>query len=101
MDANLVGDYPHKPSSVSHTHAYLIPTVLAELGQVSWPEAGASRRVFDLGCGSGSTAGALAKRGFEVIGVDPSQDGVSIARDRYPEMTFRVGSCYDDLAAQF
>ena len=39
------------------------------------------RRCFDLGCGNGSVAAAVAARGWKVSGVDPSDDGIARARE--------------------
>jgi 2-polyprenyl-6-hydroxyphenyl methylase/3-demethylubiquinone-9 3-methyltransferase len=58
-----------------------------------------ARRVFDLGCGNGATARLLAAQGWEVAGVDPSQEGVALARAS--GLDLRVGSAYDDLAGEF
>jgi 2-polyprenyl-3-methyl-5-hydroxy-6-metoxy-1,4-benzoquinol methylase len=57
--------------------------------------------VFDLGCCNGATAAALAGRGYEVTGVDPSDQGVRIARQAHPGLRFEQGSCYDDLAGKY
>ena len=40
------------------------------------------RTVLDLGCGTGAHAVRLAQRGYEVVGVDLSEDMLRIARDR-------------------
>src|SRR5918999_4062684 len=50
--------------------------VLAERGDL------AGRRVLDVGCGTGSLAGALADRGARVWGVDPSEEMLAVARSR-------------------
>jgi ubiquinone/menaquinone biosynthesis C-methylase UbiE len=42
----------------------------------------AGRRVLDVGCGTGSLAGALAERGARVWGVDPSEEMLAVARSR-------------------
>lgn len=53
-----------------------------------WPflqrflEAGPSRRILDLGCGTGEHARFLAGRGFEVIGIDRSPRMIARACDR-------------------
>ncbi|MFF0572118.1 class I SAM-dependent methyltransferase [Streptomyces sp. NPDC004041] len=39
-----------------------------------------ARRVLDIGCGTGVFALLLAERGIEVIGVDPAQASVDVAR---------------------
>src|SRR5438132_11835889 len=38
-------------------------------------------RVLDVGCGPGRHALALARRGIDVVGVDLSDDFISLARD--------------------
>ncbi|MEO3761734.1 class I SAM-dependent methyltransferase [Streptomyces sp. B8F3] len=39
-----------------------------------------ARRVLDIGCGTGVFALLLADRGFEVVGVDPAQASLDVAR---------------------
>jgi 2-polyprenyl-6-hydroxyphenyl methylase/3-demethylubiquinone-9 3-methyltransferase len=58
-------------------------------------------RIFDLGCGNGSVAAALAHRGFEVIGVDPSEQGITEANRQYPGLHLSVASAYDDLTSHY
>jgi SAM-dependent methyltransferase len=58
------------------------------------------KRIFDLGCGNGITAGMLSKRGYDVTGVDPSAEGLAIAKKCAPACRFHLGSAYDDLAAR-
>ncbi|MFE9910921.1 class I SAM-dependent methyltransferase [Streptomyces clavifer] len=41
-----------------------------------------ARRVLDIGCGTGVFALLLAERGFEVVGVDPAQASVDVARSK-------------------
>jgi 2-polyprenyl-3-methyl-5-hydroxy-6-metoxy-1,4-benzoquinol methylase len=57
--------------------------------------------VFDLGCGNGSIDQALAEQGFRVVGVDPSEQGISVARKHFPHLRLALGSAYDDLAAAY
>jgi SAM-dependent methyltransferase len=42
----------------------------------------AVRRVLDLGCGTGGHALALARRDYEVVGVDRSEEMLALARDK-------------------
>lgn len=79
----------HHDSNVPHTLRYLLPRVLTCLPP---PPA----RIFELGCGNGSTAAALIARGYDVSGVDSSEEGVAFAR-RYG--SFNVASVYDDLTS--
>ena len=95
--------YHYSSAAPAHTGAYLLPTVL---NLITDNGGGNStdyrpRRVFDLGCGNGATAAALAKHGYEVTGVDPSEQGIRIARQAHPGPRFEQGSCYDDLAAKY
>jgi len=47
--------------------------------------------VLDLGCGAGRTTKPLAERGFDVVGVDKSEEMVAAAREIHTELDFRVG----------
>jgi 2-polyprenyl-3-methyl-5-hydroxy-6-metoxy-1,4-benzoquinol methylase len=78
-------------------HAYLWPAVHRILAH--GVAEGRARRVFDLGCGNGATARLLTDEGWEVAGVDPSEEG--IAHARASGLNVRVGSAYDDLATEF
>ncbi|WP_102127111.1 class I SAM-dependent methyltransferase [Deinococcus planocerae] len=56
----------------------------------------ALRRVLDLCCGTGRHAHALARRGYEVLGVDRDPDAVEKARAQAPEVCrFLVGDMRD------
>jgi SAM-dependent methyltransferase len=52
-----------------------------------------SRRLLDLGCGTGEHARFFAERGFEVVGVDQSEAMLEKAREsvRHPAVTFVQG----------
>lgn len=51
--------------------------------------------VCDLGCGGGQLTYALKCRGYNVIGIDDSQDMLNEARKSYPDMEFRLGNALD------
>ena len=57
--------------------------------------------VLDLGCGSGTHISHLAKHGFEVYGIDVSQQAIEIAKERLKakklEGNLKVGSIYKRL----
>ncbi|WP_027863157.1 class I SAM-dependent methyltransferase [Marmoricola sp. URHB0036] len=55
--------------------------ILTELG---------ARSVLDVGCGTGTFAALLADRGLEVIGVDPAEASVEIARTKSDAVTWLV-----------
>ncbi len=82
-------------AAAGHHHGYLSKPVLEILGGTR------SGRILDLGCGDGSFAALLADKGYDVIGVDPSADGVRAARRAYPALRVEQGSAYDDLAGRF
>lgn len=86
--------YRFTTSRPSQSHRYLLPVVERKLKRAS------AKRVFDLGCGNGSTAERLSHR-YQVRGVDPSEDGIREAQRAYPHLELRTGSTYDDLASRY
>jgi len=55
------------------------------------------KRVLDLGCGSGRHAIGLARRGFDVVGVDVSEYALARARAAAAEAGVRIGLRRADL----
>lgn len=55
----------------------------------SYLEAG--DKILDIGCGSGIKSDFFTKKGFNVLGVDLSENMVDIARKNYPKSRFEVG----------
>jgi ubiquinone/menaquinone biosynthesis C-methylase UbiE len=57
------------------------------------------KRALDIGCGAGREAIFLAEAGYEVIGVDISEEGIRIAKERSHEkglpIDWRVGDALD------
>ncbi|MFW6187994.1 MAG: class I SAM-dependent methyltransferase [Actinomycetota bacterium] len=47
--------------------------------------------VVDIGCGTGHVTADLAHHGLHVVGIDPSEAMLGIARRSHPEVTFRRG----------
>ena len=60
-----------------------------------------STRLFDLGCGNGTVAAALAEYGWQITGVDPSIEGIAQANANFPQLRLEQGSAYDNLAQRF
>ncbi len=100
MSGPAIDGYKYESAAAAHTDGYLLPTVRAELAGMVWPAAG-PRRVFDLGCGTGASAAALTADGYQLTGVDPSADGIRMARQAYPALALHPASADDDLAAAY
>lgn len=91
--------YNYHDASCNPSHAYLLPAVLKVLDKLGLPPE--HRRIFDLGCGNGSIAKELTRRGWDVTGVDPSPAALAQSRQANPELKLYQGSAYDDLASRF
>ena len=93
-------EYRYNSSSTNVSHEYLLRPVLWELNRF-FSESESPRRFFDLGCGNGSVAAFFSEHGFQVVGVDPSEEGISRANKVYPTIRLDRGSAYDDLAVKY
>lgn len=87
-------EYAYIDSDSSHHHNYLISPLLELLSERQSPNQ-QKRRVLDLGCGNGSLTHLIAKQGYEVVGVEDSEQGVAIARQSFPNCHFIQASVYD------
>lgn len=77
----------------SPSHAYLLPEIKRLLEQ-NYP--GKKKlRIFDNGCGKGIITQKIAHMGHNVIGMEPSEDGCSYAREHFPDLKIICGSGYD------
>jgi SAM-dependent methyltransferase len=94
-----ISGYRYPSAELGHAHSYLLPTVFRLLESLDLPHG--ERRLFELGCGNDSVANTLARRGWEVTGVDPSTEGIAQARSAYPGLRLEQGSGYDNLVARF
>ncbi|TDD74262.1 methyltransferase domain-containing protein [Actinomadura darangshiensis] len=56
-------------------------------------EAGTS--MVDVGCGAGRAVADLAERSVRAVGVDPDEQMIAVARDRWPEGDFRLAGAYE------
>jgi 2-polyprenyl-6-hydroxyphenyl methylase/3-demethylubiquinone-9 3-methyltransferase len=81
--------YRYASGAMSHSHGYLLPSVNKILDSLALREN--YRRIFELGCNSGSVANVLQQRGWDIIGVDPSKEGVEQARRSYPRPKIAFG----------
>jgi len=74
-------DYGYQSAGLGSAHGYLLPGLLAMLGQPRGP-------VLDVGCGNGAIARALIAQGYDVYGVDASESGIAIANAESPGRFF-------------
>lgn len=86
--------YPHRSSTPTHIHRWVWPQVKRLL----LPAPG---RVCDLGCGNGWTSAELEGLGYSVTGLDPSEEGLVIARARGLRARFGEWSVYDATPIDF
>ena len=89
--------YRYDDNKLNASHDYLLPAMKAMLAN----QLPSCQRIFELGCGNGSVANALSTLGFEVIGVDASEEGIAQAHHSYPDLNLHLGSAYDDLKSQY
>jgi 2-polyprenyl-3-methyl-5-hydroxy-6-metoxy-1,4-benzoquinol methylase len=89
---NEYKDYGFTSSEASHMHAHFMPKVFELCGPLP-----PGTRVLDVGCGNGFTAGLFLARGWRVTGVDLSESGIKLAREKYPAGRFEVTGAGDDL----
>lgn len=78
----------------AHTLGYLQGPLLDALGSV------AGQSLLDVGCGNGAVTAMLADRGARVVGLDLSETGIAIARQRRPDLEWRAASVYADLSSE-
>jgi SAM-dependent methyltransferase len=71
------------------TDDFVLARLLGDVGR---------KRVLELGCGDGSRAVELARRGATVIAVDPDPDAVFAARQRAEAAEVRIEAHTGDLA---
>jgi 2-polyprenyl-6-hydroxyphenyl methylase/3-demethylubiquinone-9 3-methyltransferase len=97
--SEAISGYAYSHGKLNESHGYLLPAVRQVLSQRRSVCRG--QRVFDLGCGNGSVAAAIADMGFDVWGIDPSVEGIRQANAHHPHVKLELGSAYDDLASRY
>lgn len=94
MMGSDLASYRYGSDRPSCAHQYLAAAVLRLIGPCPC-------RIFELGCGNGAFARQLAARGHDVTGVDPSADGIRLARAADPTLRLEQGDGYEPLAEKF
>jgi len=72
------------------TNRYIKPIVLSLCKRHK------AKRLLDLGCGNGTFCKDLINAGFQVVGIDPSESGMTITKHHAPEAQFYQMGVYDD-----
>jgi 2-polyprenyl-6-hydroxyphenyl methylase/3-demethylubiquinone-9 3-methyltransferase len=75
-------EYRWDAAGHAHNHRVLLPALEAILG------AGENQHLIDLGCGNGSLTAALARQGFNTVGIDMAVSGIGHAQISHPELQF-------------
>ena len=88
--------YSFESAELNPSHQYLLPALLEILGS-RHAETMVLPRIFELGCGNGSVAKAISEAGYDVTGIDPSEEGITHAKRSSPTLKLTRGSAYDDL----
>lgn len=88
-------EYGYQESNAGCHCAYVLPPVF-DLAAAYPPPA----RVLDVGCGNGNFAGELQRRGYQVVGIDLSEQGIAIARTAYPNVRFELMGADENLLSQ-
>lgn len=89
-----IGGYVYQNAEATAAHNSLLPTVARLLACHAPP----GSRLLDLGCGNGYVSNWIAEKGYSVVGVDASDDGIPIAAKAYPAVEFHHASVYDPLS---
>jgi SAM-dependent methyltransferase len=84
--------YIYAVAAEPYTASYVRPVVMSYLEDVP---GGAS--VLDLGCGTGALLASMADRQWQRTGVDMSTQGIQIARQTHPDITFIEADATGDL----
>ena len=92
-------EYLYQNSDSGHHHQYLLSPLMQILAQanLSFPN---KISVLDLGCGNGSLTSQIARKGYQVTGIEESLSGITYAREHYTNCQFFQGSIYTEPPSQ-
>jgi 2-polyprenyl-3-methyl-5-hydroxy-6-metoxy-1,4-benzoquinol methylase len=78
-------DFGFRDADALCSEQYVFPELMKLLEPLP-----AGGRILDIGCGNGALAGRLLGLGYEVVGVDLSEQGIAISRKAHPKGRFEV-----------
>lgn len=87
-------DYGYVDDKPCHMQHRVLPVVEKLLGPMPL-----GSRILDIGCGNGALAGHFLAKGMQVVGIDLSESGINVARDRYPTGRFELLAADEALLA--
>lgn len=97
---NITSSFKYIDNSHMEHHSVLLPRLEKILNDID-PTLTKTKRIFDLGCGNGSIANYLTNKGWDVTGVDPSNDGINQANLSFPNLKLFNGSTVENLSSRF
>jgi 2-polyprenyl-3-methyl-5-hydroxy-6-metoxy-1,4-benzoquinol methylase len=86
-------EYHYANSEPAHTHTYLMKKFIPVLEKYCVP----GSRLFEIGAGNGYVAHELIDLGYDVTAIEPSLEGVALAKTRNPELKILQTSVYDEF----
>lgn len=95
--SNTGYEFGWKDAAPQEHHSYVLPKIKKLIKKTLDITNNNPKTLLDAGCGSGYISHELSKMSFRVIGVDLSNDGILLARDKYQNVTWKVHSLYDDF----
>jgi 2-polyprenyl-3-methyl-5-hydroxy-6-metoxy-1,4-benzoquinol methylase len=90
IESDTLAKYHFESAAPPHTEDYVTPRILECCRSLG------AKRILDLGCGNGALCARLSRTGVDVVGCDPSQDGITLAHRAHPHIQFHSLSVYDD-----
>lgn len=96
MDNIISDEYDYQVPGATWSNEYLCKPLVELISKYS-----DQKNIFEIGCGNGSTADLLTKKGYKVTGIDPSSKGIEVANKFHPDINLNVGDSYDDLTARY
>ena len=75
-------EFGYEDDQLLRAHAYILPGLNQKIKNAN------AVTILDIGCGNGSVARQLMSEGFEIYGMDASEEGISVAKAKHPDRFF-------------